>query len=141
MLIADFTKPFYLTDEEQALAKSAMEAVVQSGVIRQKPDGSLPESAKNFADILNALAEGQSVTVISRQAELTLSQSAEFLRVSENYLIGLLDSGEIESRFLNGFRVVPMNSLIEYDVKETRRQYEALGEVIRLSQEMGLYDD
>lgn len=141
MSVTDFTKPFYLSDTEQALAKSAVDSIVHSGTIRREPDGSLPETVKNFVDILNALAEGQSITVISRQTELTVSQAAEFLCVSEDYLTGLLDSGEIESKFSGGCRMVAMDSLLDYDQKATERQQESFDEVIRLSEEMGLYDD
>lgn len=141
MSVIDFTKPFYLSDTEQALAKSTVDAIVHSGTIRLEPDGSLPDTVKNFVDMLSALAEGQPVSAIPRQTELTLSQAAEFLCVSEDYLTGLLDSGEIESKFSGGCRMVAMDSLLDYDKKATERQHAAFDEVIRLSEEMGLYDD
>lgn len=136
MSVTDFTKPFYLSDTEQALAKSTVDAIVHSGTISLDPDGSMPETVKNFVDILNALAEGQSITVISRQSELTLSQAAEFLCVSEDYLAGLLDSGEIESKFSGGCRMAAMDSLLQYKETKKNLRLSVLAELVAESQEM-----
>ena len=141
MSITDFTTPFYLSNYEQALAKSTLETIVHSDDIRREPDGSLPDSVKNFVDMLRALADGRPISVIPRQTELTLSQAANFLCVSEDYLTGLLDSQKIESVFEHGCRRVAVDSLLEYDKEATRQQNVAFDEVVRLSEEMGLYDD
>ena len=141
MSISDFTKPFYLSDDEQALARSTLEAIVSSGKIDRLPDGSLPDHINNFVGMLSALADGQPIVVIPRQMELTRLQAAEFLCVSEDYLTGLLDSGKIESRFAGGRRMVAINSLLDYDREATKQQKEAYREVVRLSEEIGLYDE
>lgn len=141
MSITELTKPFYLSDDEQALAKSTLETLIGSSKIVRQPDGSLPENINNFIGMLSALADGQAISAIPKQIELTLSQAAEFLCVSEDYLTELLNSGEIESRFVNGRRLIAVNDLLEYDAKATKQQKEAFRELVRLSGEMGLYDD
>ena len=141
MSIADFTKSFYLSDNEQALARSTLESIVGSGKIVRLPDGSLPDNANNFVGMLSALADGQPIVAIPCHTELTLSQAAEFLCVSEDYMTDLLDSGQIESRFVEDCHMVAVDSLLDYDKEATKQQKEAYREVVRLSEEMGLYDE
>jgi hypothetical protein len=75
------------------------------------------------------------------QTELMPKQAAEFLCVSEPFLLELLDSGEIVSRNLDGQRMVVWDSLLKYDLEMSQRQNAALDELVQLSEEMGLYDD
>lgn len=75
------------------------------------------------------------------QTELTPEQAAEFLCVSESFLLELLNSGEIESRNEGGQLLVVLRSLVKYDQDWTQRQKDALDKLVRLSEEMGLYDD
>jgi hypothetical protein len=52
----------------------------------------------------------------------------------------LLDAGYFVYRQENGERLVQMDSLLEFE-QEQERGHAALDEMVRLDQEMGLYDD
>jgi hypothetical protein len=73
------------------------------------------------------------------QTELTPEQAAEFLCVSEPFLLELLDSGEIVSRNLDGQRMVAWDSLLKYEQETKQLQYIGLTELVQDAQEMGLY--
>ena len=72
------------------------------------------------------------------RTELTLREAADVLGIPESDLIELLDTGEIESRFVGNRRVVISDSLFDYDRETTQLQAEALDELTQQTQEWGL---
>ena len=74
------------------------------------------------------------------QTEYTVSQAASFLRTSERHLNDLLESGRIAFRQENGKRLVQRNSMLDYE-QWRERGHAWLDEMVRMNQEMGLYDD
>ncbi|MDO5093309.1 MAG: helix-turn-helix domain-containing protein [Propionibacteriaceae bacterium] len=75
----------------------------------------VPRSAlAALAQILDNFAQGEGVTVLPSQAELTTQQAANLLNVSRPFLIGLLDAGKIDYRIVGTHRRVRAASLIRY---------------------------
>jgi len=72
--------------------------------------------------------------------ECTVAQAAEFLRTTERHLNDLLNAKRIAFRQYNGERLVQWNSLLEFE-QWRQRGHAALDEMVRMNQEMGLYDD
>lgn len=91
-------------------------------------------------DILEAMAAGHSITVIPLHAELTTMEAADILNVSRPYLIKLLESGEIPYRKVGRHRRILMEDLMEYKEKSDEQSRAAMGELVALSEELGLYD-
>jgi len=85
------------------------------------------------------LATGEPGGIVHAPTECTVAQAAEFLDMSEGCLHELLDDEIITFRLKNGERWVQWDSLLEFEL-EYREQGEALAEMTRWSQEMGLYD-
>jgi len=73
-------------------------------------------------------------------SELTVAQAAKILDGPIGLVNELLDAGLITFRLKNGERLVQWDSLLSY-AQEEKRNNEALAEIVRLDQEMGLYDD
>ena len=144
MSLLDVTAPRYFTDtcflpeEGRSLAKSAAEAIAQTGTdesVRLLPS----ELQGIIVDMLRMVAQGQAVAGIPLQTELTPSQAAEFLGTSESFLLDLLGSGKIASRKVNGEPLTLLQDVLEYKQERKRRRLETVDELVRDSQRMGLY--
>lgn len=100
----------------------------------------LPRAAAELMiRVLGKMAAGQGVTVVPMNAELTTQQAADLLNVSRPYLIGLLESGEIEFRKVGTHRRVLAESLYAYKRQTSAKQHDAADELAALGQEMGLF--
>ena len=86
------------------------------------------------------LATGDSAGFVRAPTECTVTQTAEFLDVSEDCVDGLLDLGVLEYRQDGGHRLINRDELFGY-AQRRERKYKALEEIVRLSEEMELYDD
>jgi len=71
-------------------------------------------------------------------AELTTQQAADLLNVSRQFLIGLLDAGEIEYRVAGAHRWVRADAVLDYRRRDDRRRRQVADELTVLNQEMDL---
>lgn len=131
--------PFVITDEGQALAKSAADFIARSDRSKTDTDGTISVDAQKLVEMLQSLANGKLVAALSTHSELTLEQAADVLGLPEHDLLALLDAGEIESRRVGNRRMVIAGSLFDYDQETTRLQNEALDELTLEAQEQGFY--
>jgi len=107
----------------------------------QGQDAELP---KSVVDILrqaaHALARRKIVTIISLNRELTTQQAADLLGVSRPYLIRLLDQGAIPYTKTGTHRRIAFDDVMRYKAARDAERKQALAELIRLNEELGLYD-
>lgn len=139
----------------EADAKVARESVQQLGRIletggaetrfRFRPEGdaeqtvTLPVTAvRLLKDILDKMALGHGVTVVSLPDELSSQQAADLLNVTRPYLIGLLEEGKIPSRLDGNHRRIRLDDLVAYKRQDDAERLEALGELVAQAQELGM---
>jgi excisionase family DNA binding protein len=96
------------------------------------------EAIELFVEVLGQMANGNAVTVVPVYAELTTHQAAEILNVSRPYLIGLLDACKIPFRMVGTHRRVRFTDLMAYKQQDDARRDEALAELTRQAQDLGL---
>jgi excisionase family DNA binding protein len=102
---------------------------------------SLPEAAaRPLLDLLSDLAEGRAVSVSDADEELTTREAAELLNVSRPHLTKLLKEGEIPSHKVGSHYRVYRRDVLAYKARHQEQSEEAMQELTRLSQELGLYD-
>jgi excisionase family DNA binding protein len=102
---------------------------------------SLPDAAAGpLLDLLSDLAEGRVVSVSEADEELTTREAAELLNVSRPHLTQLLKEGEIPSHKVGSHHRVYRRDVLAYKAKRREQSEEAVQELTRLSQELGLYD-
>ncbi|PRI11477.1 helix-turn-helix domain-containing protein [Leucobacter massiliensis] len=133
---------------DTALASSALhgfdevlgaEGPVSLRISGQPGEVELPRAAlAALATVLDSFAQGEGVTVIPNEAELTTQQAAEALQVSRPFLIGLLESGEIEHRTVGTHRRVKATSLARYLRDDDERRRSAADALAREARELGL---
>ncbi len=108
----------------------------------QTPDAApldLPApAAQLLLRLLDEMAQGNAVTLIPMHAELTTQQAADFLGVSRPFVIKEIEQGRLPARKVGTHRRVLFRDLLDYRARKRAAQQQALDELSRLSQEMGL---
>ena len=84
--------------------------------------------------------DDQGVGLFPMPSELTVAQAAKLVGSREGYINELILDELIAFRLVNGERIVERDSLLEYE-RDQKRRHAALNVMVRLDQEMGLYDD
>ncbi len=108
--------------------------------VEDEPDPvTIPRPAMDLlVRVLAAMSAGQAVNVMPAHAELTTRQAADLLNVSRPFLIGLLESGEIQFRKVGTHRRVYVESLLDYQRRDGAQRLDAADELSKLSQDMDL---
>ena len=88
-----------------------------------------------LAQVLEAMAAGQGVTLIPESAELTTVQAADVLNVSRLYLIKLLERGAIPHRKVGRHRRIRMEDVVAYKDAVDRERERALDRLTRDAQD------
>lgn len=140
--------PTVPTDQEARLARESsrlLAACVGHGdtarllVIDGERDIEVPVSAlRLLVDILAQMAEGNAVTIVPITAELTTQQAADFLNVSRPHLVSLLERNELSYRKVGTHRRILFKDLLDYRERSRIASREALDELTRQAQELGM---
>lgn len=91
-----------------------------------------------FADILNLMAEGTSVSITPIHAEQSTQEAADFLNVSRQYLISqILATGKLAFHMAGNRRKMYFKDLMEYKDQQKSESQKTMEQLAQLSQEMG----
>lgn len=102
------------------------------------PDGQaehLPDSLYAFLiELIGRLNEGQSVYIVQNQAKLSTIEAAAMLGVSRQFLVNILEKGEIPYHMVGTHRRIYAQDLMAYKANRDKNRRKALSELA--SQEM-----
>lgn len=140
--------PIAASDEERPTLEQIEALLRQSASGRTRlvaPDGKqvdLPESLlRALQQMVAFLARDRIVTLIPLSKELTTQQAANLLNVSRPYLIKLLNEKAIPYTMVGTHRRIRYRDLMEYKQRADAEQEQALEDLTRLSEALGLYDE
>lgn len=146
-MVAVEREPVLPSELERPSIQKLDEALARRKVHKAKltlPDGEvliLPDSVSRLlARMVHDLARGNAVTVIPIEAELTTQQAAELLNVSRPFLVKLLESCKIPFHMVGTHRRVLSRDLVAYMRRRRQERQQALNDLARESQELGLYE-
>jgi excisionase family DNA binding protein len=91
--------------------------------------------------IIEDLAGGKAVSLTSAAQEMTTQQAANFLGVSRQFLVRLLDEGKIPFHRAGTHRRVYFQDLISFRKERDRRRHEAIEQMARDAVKDGIYDE
>jgi excisionase family DNA binding protein len=128
---------------KDALTRDAVDREPRYATLRS-PDGKelpLPEPLyRVLVEAAATLVAGYQVIVAPIHHQLTTQEAADFLNVSRTYLVRLLDRGDIPSSKVGRHRRVRFGELMSYKKRRMSERREALTNLIRESEELGLYE-
>jgi len=86
------------------------------------------------------VADRQDVVASPLSSDYTIAQAAQLLDMPEDCIDELLDVGILKFRQEGSRRLVLRDRLLEYDL-DRKFKHEGILKIVRLSEEMGLYND
>lgn len=101
----------------------------------------LPEPvAEALAEVLAAAADGQRPLVVRSPDDLTTEQAAAVLGVSRPTVVRLIEAGKLPARMVGSHRRLTLGDVLAYREASTTRRRDALDQMTRQAEELGLYD-
>ncbi len=127
----------------QKLAAYAENEVLRIRIMEEGSESiplDLPAPAVSLLiDLLQEMGKGNAVTLIPYNAQLTTQKAADFLKVSQPFVVELCDRGELPYSHLGKHRTISFADVIEFKRKSLVKSHQALDELAALHQEMDGY--
>ncbi|NBC03768.1 MAG: excisionase family DNA-binding protein [Bacteroidetes bacterium] len=118
--------------------KSSSETI-EIGIAGEAEPVKIPVSAFRFLNtIIEHMAQGKAITVNPVDAEITTQEAADLLNVSRPFIVKLLEEGEIPFHKVGSHRRIKLKDFLAYKSQYKKDQREALDELTKISQELGL---
>lgn len=101
----------------------------------------LPSSLYSFlVELIGLLNEGKSVMIVQNQAKLTTVEAASLLGVSRQFLVNLLEKGEIPYHMVGTHRRMYAKDLFQYKAKRDTERHKIIRELAQAEAREGVYD-
>lgn len=133
---SDFTK------EEQTLLDSILAGESRPVLLDARGDmvDLPPALAELFVGIAQAMKRKQAVFLMHEDEAFTTQASANFLGMSRQHLVRLLEAGELPFHFVGTHRKVFFKDLVRYSMARDQRRSEVLDRSTKEMVEAGVYD-
>ena len=98
------------------------------------------KALKLLAQILEATAEGKSISIVPLAAEMTTQAAADLIGCSRPHFVKLLEEGAIPYTKVGKHRRVKVEDVMSYKKAMKEKQERLLIEMMQADEEAGLYD-
>ena len=106
-----------------------------------EPSLELPDAVYELLlRILDWMQQGRAISIVPVTQDLTTQQAAGLLGVSRPFFVKLLESGKIPYHLIGTHRRVYLKDLMAYKEHRDRERRDALDQMAREAEELGLYD-
>jgi excisionase family DNA binding protein len=107
------------------------------------PEGqvtTLPASLHGFlVELFGQLSDGRPVSIVQGDAKLSTVDAATILGMSRQFLVNMLEKGEIPHHKVGTHRRIYARDLFQYKMKRDSARRSALGDLVSLEVDEGLY--
>ncbi len=97
-----------------------------------------PAALKLIGQVLGAMSERRSVSIIANDHELSTVEAANFLNVSRPFIIKEIEAGRLKHRLVGTHRRIEFSDLLAYAQEMRQRQAQALDRMAENARELGL---
>ncbi len=97
-----------------------------------------PATLRLIGELLGALSQGSSVSIIPAKREFTTVEAAQFLNVSRPFLIKEIEAGRLRHRMVGTHRRIAFEDLLTYQEHMRKHQEAALDRMAENARELGL---
>jgi excisionase family DNA binding protein len=136
--------PLAISAGDQKQVQELYQKIQRSRAKLVGPDGktqSLPVSLYEFlVKLIADLCEGQSVAIVQNDAQLTTVEAARMLGMSRQFLVKVLERGEIPHHMVGTHRRVYVRDLLAYKTRRDSKRRQTLDDLTRAEAEDALYD-
>lgn len=137
------TSPLELLSREHTEIIDVYEKLRQAEAKLISPDGKteiLPNNLYSFLlRLLAELKEGRAITILQSKHELTTAEAAKLLGMSRQYLVQLLEKGEIPFHMTGTHRRIYFRDAISYRAKRDADRRKILNNLAKREFEQGDY--
>ncbi len=142
--LADINRELAISEQDQRDVRDLYAKLQQSHAKLIGPDGksqNLPPDVHRFlVALLTDLVAGKSVTILQKDALLTTVEAAAMLGVSRQFLVNLLESGEIPHHKVGTHRRIYVRDVLAYKARRDAKRSEHLNQMAKEAVESGYYD-
>ncbi len=100
-----------------------------------------PTAVQLLRHLIELLARGTAVALVPASRPLRTQAAADLLGVSRPHLVTLLEQGEIAFTMTGNQRRVRLEDLLLYKARRDAQRRVHLDELVRMSEELALYND
>jgi excisionase family DNA binding protein len=91
--------------------------------------------------VVARMQEGKAIAVMPIMEELTTKAASNFLGVSRQYLVRLLDEGKIQFHRTGTHRRIYLKDVLEFRKKRDSERHQSIKDLARKELSEGTYDD
>jgi excisionase family DNA binding protein len=88
-------------------------------------------------EVMTQVANGQQVSVLPKDTDLTTAETADLLNVSRPYVVQLLNEGKLPFRMVGTHRRVLLEDAVQYKETQRKKSLEIMAELSKEAQDLG----